>query len=233
MGGTLALVGSGEFTPALASVDRDLLDATGRSRPRVAILPTASARDGETIFRRWAEMGREHFTALGAEVECVPVHDRTEADDPAWAQAVGEADLVYLSGGNPADLSSALAGTAVGAAIVAAHARGAVVAGCSAGAMVLGSRFFAPRRRLPPLRWDTGLGLAERLAVAPHYDAIPETLVALLVLRAPRDLAIVGIDEETAMTGREGSWMVRGRGRVTVWRGRHRTRHREGDVVRL
>ncbi len=232
MGGTLALVGSGEFTPALAAVDRELLAATGRAHPRVAILPTASAGDGEQVFLRWAEMGRLHFTELGAEVECVLVHSRAEADDPAWAQAVGEADLVYLSGGSPAGLHAALAGSAVGRAIVAGHDRGAVLAGCSAGAMVLGSRFLAGRRRLPPVRWERGLDVVAGLAVAPHYDAIPEALVALLVLRAPRDVTIVGIDEETALVGREGSWIVRGRGRVTVWRGRHRVRHRDGEVVR-
>ncbi len=123
MAGTLALVGSGEFTPALVSVDRELLVATGRSRPRVAILPTASAPDGEPVFLRWAEMGRQHFTALGAEVECVLVRSSTEANDPGWAQAVGEADLVYLSGGKPSSLLAAIAGTAVGRAMAAAHER--------------------------------------------------------------------------------------------------------------
>ena len=46
------------------------------ARPRVAILPTASWPDGEDVFQRWAAMGVEHFTALGAEVEPVLVRDR-------------------------------------------------------------------------------------------------------------------------------------------------------------
>ena len=65
------------------------------------------------------------------------VRDREGADDPAAAQAIGEADLIYLSGGKPTYLLDALAGSAVGDAIAAAHERGAVLAGCSAGAMVL------------------------------------------------------------------------------------------------
>jgi cyanophycinase-like exopeptidase len=46
-------------------------------------------------------------------------------------------------------------------------------------------------------------------------------------------LTTLGIDEETALVGRDGSWQVQGRGRVTVWRGRHRTRYRRGEVFRL
>ena len=42
MPGPVALVGAGEFLPAMADFDAGLLAATGRARPRVAILPTAS-----------------------------------------------------------------------------------------------------------------------------------------------------------------------------------------------
>src|SRR3972149_6871647 len=43
MKGAIALVGSGEFTPALEAIDRELLAATGRARPRGAVLPPARA----------------------------------------------------------------------------------------------------------------------------------------------------------------------------------------------
>ena len=91
---------------------RELLAATGRSRPRVVIVPTASLPDGEDVFLRWAEMGSQHFVALGAEVEPVLIRYRADAQDPIYAQALGEADLIYLSGGKPDYLYDALAGTA-------------------------------------------------------------------------------------------------------------------------
>jgi len=233
--GPIALVGSAEFLPAMSEIDADLLVATGRRRPRVVILPTASWPDGEAIFRRWATMGVEHFTALGGEVEPVLVRDRFDADDEAHVQAIGEADLIYVSGGKPGHLTDSLAGSAVGAAIVAAHRRGATVAGCSAGAMTLAARHWDfPGRRLPwPLRWRDGLGLVPGATVIPHYDAFPEPLAALFVLQGPRDVATLGIDEETAVIGRDGAWQVQGRGRVTVWRGRSRERYRRGEVFRL
>ena len=235
MPGAVALVGSGEFLPAMTEFDAGLLVATGRARPRVAILPTASWPDGEAAFARWASMGVAHFSALGAEVEPVPVRDRHDADDGAHVQAIGEADLIYLSGGKPGHLSTTLDGSRVGRALSEAHERGAVIAGCSAGAMALADRHFDFRRRrlVWPVRWRDGLGLVPRASVIPHYDAWPEPLCALIALQAPRGSVLLGIDEDTAIVGRDGAWQVHGRARVTVWRGRWRERFRAGDVFRL
>ena len=238
--GPVALVGAGEFLAPMAEFDRGLLEATGRSRPRVAILPTASAVDGEETFLGWAEMGVQHFSALGAEVEPVLVRTAADGHDGAALQAIGEADLIYLSGGHPRHLLDVLRGSPLGAAIAQANARGAVVAGCSAGAMALVGRTMdfrqVPKLKIPlpfPIRWPEGLSLVNGIAVLPHYDAWPEPLTALVALQAPRSAVIVGIDEDTAVVGRNGAWQVHGRGRVTVWRGRRRERFRKGEAFRI
>ena len=231
----MALVGAGEFLPEMAGIDRELLNAIDRARPRVVILPTASAPDGEEVFRRWAEMGVEHFAGLGAEVEPVLIRTAEDGWDAAALQAVGEADLIYLSGGKPAYLRQVLTASPLGAALRTANERGAIVAGCSAGAMVLAARQSEFRRGpLPwPLRWGTGLGLVPGVAVLPHYDAWPEPLAAMMALQAPRGITVLGVDEDTAVIGRAGVWQVHGRARVTVWRGRHRERFRRGDIFRI
>ncbi len=242
MPGPVALVGAGEFLAPMAEFDRGLLAATGRARPRVVVVPTAAAPDGEQTFLRWAEMGMAHFTSLGAEVEPVLVRTVAEGDNPDVLQAIGEADLVYLSGGHPGHLRRVLGGSPLGAAIADAHQRGATIAGCSAGAMAIVDRCMEPRRLPVPrlraplplgIRWPAGVGLADHVAVMPHYDAFPETLSALIVLQAPRGIVVLGIDEETAVLGRNGAWQVHGRGRVTVWRGHRRQRFRRGDAFRL
>ena len=224
----------------MAEFDRGLLEATGRSRPRVVILPTASAVDGEEAFRTWAEMGVEHFSSLGAEVEPVLVRSAADGHDAAALQAIGEADLVYLSGGHPRHLLDVLRGSPLGAAVAQANARGAVVAGCSAGAMALVGRTMdfrlIPKLKMPmpfPIRWPEGLSLVNGIAVMPHYDAWPEPFSALVALQAPKSAVLMGIDEDTAVVGRSGAWQVHGKGRVTVWRGRHRERFRRGEAFRL
>ncbi len=234
MSGAVALVGAGEFLPVMSAVDAELLAGLGRPRPRVAVLPTASWPDGEDVFQRWAALGVEHFEGLGAEVEVVPVHGREDGDDPAHAQAVAEADLIYLSGGKPDYLLRSLAGSAVWSAALAANARGSVIAGCSAGAMVLCAhmaRFRSPPHL--PFGFEAGLGLVGGAAVIPHYDRFPETLAAVRVAGAPRGTIVLGIDEDTAAIGQDGSWVVRGSGRVTIWRGRRRERLHAGESFRI
>ena len=235
MSGPVALVGAGAFLPQMAAFDADLLATTGRRRPRVAIVPTGGVADDEAGLARWVARGVDHFGALGAEVEAIPLRERGAADDDAAAQAIGEADVVYLAGGEPGRMLDALDGSAVRSAIVAAHARGAAMAGCSGGAMALVERVMGLRGgRLPwPLRWRDGLAVVEGVAVLPGYDRMPEALAALLALQAPHGTAVVGIDEGTAIVGRDGSWQVHGLARVTVWRGRRRERLRAGDVFRI
>jgi cyanophycinase len=235
MRGSVALVGAGEFLPAMSPFDRELLDAGGSNRPRVAIVPTAAYPDGEETFQRWASLGVEHFTAIGAEVEAVLIRNREDAEDPANAQAVGEADLIYFSGGKPGYLLDALSDSAVWSAALAANERGAVLAGCSAGAMVLGGcQVNLHRVMLPwPLRWRPALGVVPGIAVFPHYNAWPEPFTALMALQAPEGTIVLGIDEGTALVGRQGGWQVYGEARVTVWRGRQRQRHRAGESFRL
>lgn len=236
MGGLIALVGSGEFTPAMDEVDRGLLAATGRVHPTVAIVPTASWPDGEAVFQRWADQGEAHFAALGAAPVPVLIHDRATAGDPVAAGAIASADLIYFSGGKPGHLLDALLDTAAGAALREAHARGAVIAGCSAGAMVLGGHQLRIGGRSflqLPVTWQDSLGLVPGIVVMPHYDAMPEAMLAPAMLAAPKDSLVVGIDEETALVGRDRTWQVQGRGRVTVWHGRKRVRYGAGSAVSL
>src|SRR5438552_13266230 len=83
--GPLALVGSGEFTPAMAEVDRDLL----RGRPsRVVFLPTAAAREGEERLRYWVDLGKSHYLRLGVEAVPLMVRLREEAEDEDLAAQV-------------------------------------------------------------------------------------------------------------------------------------------------
>jgi hypothetical protein len=101
--------------------------------------------------------------------------------------------------------------------------------------MVLAGRLADLRRKFLawPLRWPDGLGIVPSGTIVPHYDAWPEPICALIALQAPRGVAVMGIDEETAAIGQDGAWQVRGPGRVTVWRGRRRERFRSGDTFRI
>jgi cyanophycinase len=108
MAGPLALVGSGEYTDAMLDVDRDLLE--GRP-PRYVQIPTAAAPEGPARLAYWVDLGRRHAESLGVEAVSLVVRDRAEADDPAVADPIAGAGLIYLSGGRPTFLADTLRDT--------------------------------------------------------------------------------------------------------------------------
>jgi cyanophycinase-like exopeptidase len=228
----LALVGSGEYLPVMADVERALLD--GRA-PRYVQLATAAAPEGDASLARWHELGRKQAERLGVEQVVVDVRTRDDADDPAMAALVEGAGLVYLSGGNPAFLAETLRDTAVWRAIVAAHEAGAALAGCSAGAMALTA--WAPRMRdLVHPQQPTGLGLVPHVRVIPHFDKMlgwmPDVLRNAL-LHKPEGTTLIGIDEDTALVGGPDGWEVHGRQSVWVLGAGSRVEHRAGTTLTL
>ena len=99
------LLGSGEFEPWSEEPERVALDGVD---PRVAIVPTASAPEGDAVFERWGRMGLEHFRAMRWEADVLAVKTRADADRPDLATEVERAGLVYFSGGNPKHLGSTI-----------------------------------------------------------------------------------------------------------------------------
>ncbi len=226
--GTLALVGAGEFLPATESLDRFLLERL-HEKARVVVLPTASAPDGPGIPKRWASMGVEHFTRLGASVEPVMLLTRADAESEALAARIAAANFVYLSGGKPHYLLATLRKTACWRAIQGVFAAGGVVAGCSAGAMVLGERMVNF-----PLLWHTmpALGLAQGLAVIPHFDELPGVFIGL-ARRAARKIPVVGVDGSTALVISGQHYSAQGLGTVTVLSSQGRKVYQAGETVQL
>ncbi len=229
--GTLALVGAGEFLPSMRAVDGELLRRAGGRR--VVILPTASAPDGLRVVERWAAMGAAHFSALGAEARAGMALDRTGCESVELAAQVRDADLVYISGGKPAHLVMALRDTAVWEAILAVLERDGALAGCSAGAMVLGGWVPGRPRLFPPRLWQPGLGLVPQTAILPHFDEIPALVTSSLTAFAPRGATVIGVDGGTALVGRGSEWTVLGQGSVRIQARDRDENLRPGDRLRL
>ena len=220
MKGLVALVGSGEYLPVMEDIDRYLLSHCGANgrKPKVVCLPTAAGQEGEDSVSRWMRMGEEHFTKLGAEVHSLSVTVRKEADDLVNAEMIGEADFVYCSGGNPHYLYETLQGSKLWQAAEKAFERGAIYAGCSAGAMILGEHM--PDFRTLGIRQKAAFGVLRGATIFPHFDRMMRfrgMLVPLLQSRLADQGYALGVDEDTALIGSPGtSWLVMGRGQVYV-----------------
>jgi len=219
MNGLIALVGSGEYLPVMEDVDRHLLDSlnvNGR-KPRVVCLATAAGKEGDESVNRWLNMGIAHFEKLGAEVKAPPIIDKESADDPQWDAALENADLVYFSGGDPNYLRQTMDGSRAWNSATKAWERGAVYAGCSAGAMILSKR--VPSFRL--FGTVEGFDVVPAQFILPHFDAVPlmfKPLIATLRSQLRDDQRMIGVDEDTALIGKVGGeWKVMGRSRVHVF----------------
>jgi cyanophycinase len=231
----IALVGSGEYLPVMEDVDRYLLDSlriTGR-QPRVVCLPTAAGKEGEHSVTRWSNMGIQHFNKLGAEVHALPIIDRASADDVQHESILENADLIYFSGGDPGYLYSTMKDTCAWFAANRAWSRGAVYAGCSAGAMILANRM--PSFRLAGTQ--EGFSLVPVEFIVPHFDAIPaiwKPLVFALQKQLRDDQRMIGVDEDTALIGSlDGEWKVMGKSEVHLFTRDQKSSYKSGDGVLL
>lgn len=237
--GALALVGSGEYTVALEETDRQLI-ATLDGPARVVLIPTASALE-PGMPQHWNEQGVAHFGRLGVQVTPLHLLTRADAHDPQIVALLGAANFFYFSGGSPDHLIEILHKTPAWSTIDQAHAQGAVLAGCSAGAMILGSYLLSVRAvaRGEPPRWRQAFGVAAGIVVMPHFDRIagfagPELFAAILVA-TPARCTLVGIDEDTALLRLPGGdWQVTGRRTVSVFAANGGCDvYQAGEIVRL
>jgi cyanophycinase len=206
--GHLVLVGGAEWTTG-CDFDVDLWETSGRSE--VLILPTAAAYEHP---ERAVQTATGWFAAMGARARGLMVLGRRDAEAADAARQVREARFVYLAGGSPLHLRSVLKDSLVWTALVEAWQGGAMVAGSSAGAMVLGDPMVDPRGGALTL----GLGLVDHLAVLPHYDTWSEEKAHRTVQLATGHLRIAAVDERTALIrDPDGTWRSAGAGTVTVY----------------
>ncbi len=213
MPGHLLLAGGAEFGGQMAAPDRQALAAAGGPKAPVAIIPAAAAPDHNAD--RAGKNGVRWFRRLGAEqVDAVPLVDRASADDPAIADRLRRARLIYLLGGFPAHLAESLRDSLSWKILRGAFDNGAVIAGSSAGAMVLGRRFYDPFQSVV----QPGLDLIGPIGVIPHHAAFGRRWVPILKKALPASL-LMGIDEETGALapGIDGTWQVLGKGRVVLY----------------
>lgn len=206
--GPLALVGGDEWHPG-CEFDAELLAASGGTD--VLVLPTAAAYEHPA---KAVEFASGWFASLGGTVRGLMVLNRSDAEDPANADVIQSARFVYLGGGSPMHLRSVLKSSAAWEALLGAWRQGAVVAGSSAGAMVLTDPMVDPRGGA----LTVGLGMVEQLAVIPHFGHENAEKVHRSIALAAPGLPVVGIPERTALIrDPEGTWRQTGEGEVQVF----------------
>jgi cyanophycinase-like exopeptidase len=238
MNGSLALVGSGEYLPAMSAFEKSLL-ADGIKNGKVAKyiqIPTAAGQESDDRLDFWKQLGQTQAEAMRVQASYLPIYTRDDAFKQEHVDAIKNSALMYMSGGDPHYLAETLIDTPVWAAIVENWQSGASLAGCSAGAMVLSAQI--PNFRMLKRSPSKGLNLLPEIRVIPHFNKffrwIPES-AAKVLLHVPDDSILIGVDEMTAIVKRSGSdsWIVVGDAKVHVLKGLPDQQLHDGQEIKL
>jgi cyanophycinase len=224
MNGSLALVGSGEYLPAMAPFESSLIadGVKNGKEARYLQIPTAAGRESADRLQYWRSLGQRQADALGVPCTYLPIYSREDAFNHEYVNAVANSALMYMSGGDPHHLGETLIDTPLWSAIIENWNTGASLAGCSAGAMVLSSQI--PNFRLLKKAPTAGLNLLPEIRVIPHFNKffkwIPES-AAKILMDAPEGTILMGIDELTALVRRSGVdfWQATGDEKVHILKG--------------
>jgi cyanophycinase len=222
--GRLFVIGGGEDREHAKVVLGRLVELTQGSPRGLAVLTAASGVPEEM----WA-MYDGAFAELGVKRRIhVAVGSRMQANDEAIAARLGEADTIFMTGGDQKRLLQLIGGTLVDKAIhKGLRERGACIAGTSAGASAMSEHMLfegGSRDALPAkgtVQIAAGLGLLRRVVVDQHFSERQRLGRLLSVVAQNPYLLGAGIDEDTALIVHPGRGLeVVGDGAVTVIDGR-------------
>ncbi|GAB1471332.1 hypothetical protein MASR2M66_22100 [Chloroflexota bacterium] len=221
--GHLLLAGGAEFGGKMSEPDLRAIELAGGFDAPICIIPTAAAPDHN--HKRAGSNGVKWFQSLGAKnVFSVDVIDSKTASDATLAASIRTSKLIYLLGGFPRHLGETLANSLCWDAALEAHQSGAVLAGSSAGAMVLCEHYYDPSEK----KLLRGLNLVSNACVLPHHNKFGKTWAQQLRKILP-EAVLIGIDEHTGMLNSAGDeWEVKGGGEVTLYRGESTVHYESG-----
>lgn len=220
--GALLIIGGSEYREDARNILERFVALCGGPASRIAVL-TAASKIGELVWQDY----RTAFAKIGAH-NCVPIHieSRAGASHPAAVAAVDSADGIFMTGGDQKRLLSLVGGTAVAEAMHAALARGACVAGTSAGASAMSDAMLTyGRARLKPVKGTVGMGkgfgFLHGVVIDQHFSQRRRLSRLLTLVAQNKGLMGVGIDEDTALLiEADDSIEIIGAGTVTVVDGR-------------
>jgi cyanophycinase len=227
MPGYLLLEGGAEFGGKMAEPDRRALELAGGKDALVRIIPTAAAPDHN--HQRAGNNGVRWFRGLGAtHVETLPLIDKASANDQGIAAQIEQSNLIYMLGGFTGFLGETLKNSRSFQAMLAAYGAGAVIAGSSAGAMVMCQYYFDPGKG----QVVEGLNLLPHTCVLPHHNAFGKRWSSRLSSLLP-GVVLIGIDEQTGMIDdgaeRKADWHVYGKGEITLYHHTQITVYKSGE----
>jgi len=142
------------------------------------------------------------------------------ADSEDFVKPLRTATAVFLSAGNAGRHAQAYLDTRTQKELEALLARGGVIFGSSAGAIIQGSYTVRGRPDKPLLMaagHERGFGFLKNVAINPHLTQAKRENELINVVDAHPEILGIGIDEDAAVVVRGNRFEVIGAGRVAIY----------------
>jgi cyanophycinase len=153
-------------------------------------------------------------------VTVLHTRNRTTANAASFVAPLRRANGVWLSSGNAGRLANAYLDTLTARELSAVLARGGVIGGNSAGAIIQGSYIVRGRPDKPLLMakgHERGFAFLKNVAIDPHLTEQKRDAELVNVLDAHPQLLGIGIDEQAAIVVQGDRFEVIGTARVAIY----------------
>jgi cyanophycinase len=215
--GLLFVIGGGEDKEGDCTILAEFVRFAGGNKARLVVMTVATDEP--------QEVGREYqkiFRRLGAKsVRVVDVSARADASDKKLLATMKQATGIFFTGGDQLHVTSLIGGSEMDLLLHELYEQGVVIGGTSAGAAMMANSMFVrgsgeENPRLENLQLGPGVEFMLGGMIDTHFSQRGRhgRLIAA-VAQYPHDLGI-GIDENTALVVKDGTFEVIGEGAVTV-----------------
>jgi cyanophycinase len=155
-----------------------------------------------------------------ADVTILHTRDRTVASSEEFVRPIKSATGVFLAPGNSGRYADAYLDTQTEQELAALLARGGVIFGSSAGAIIQGSFLVRGRPDKPLLMPEgrtTGFGFLKNVAINPHLTSAQRDAELVNVVDAHPNILGIGVDDDAALLVQGNSFEVIGAGRAAIY----------------
>lgn len=217
----IAVTGSGEYLSGISYADAKLLSKL-TTKANVLSFPTAAGKENTSRIDYWCDLATEHFTKLGVEHQNIRALKRNDFFDEDLINKVKNANFIYFSGGNPSYLYETIKETPFYSEILDTHHNGGVVAGCSAGAMIMGEKMIK----------GYGFNLINNVIVIPHYgESFYSWITNTVKLLNRGNYKLLCLEKDTYFTIDNNQVEIIGKNNVhIIFKDEHKT-FKDGDIL--
>lgn len=215
--GSIVLVGGGQ---AEESIFKRIIELAGGPSELIVVIPTAG---GAKTYDDTNSASATFRNAGAKNVVVLHTLDRKLADTQQFVEPLRKARGVYIGGGDQTLLADTYVHTRTHREMTAILARGGVIAGNSAGAMIIGSFLLRGIRDLPmssPIVIGDrveGFGFLQDVTILPHVLSMNRQFDLLRVISLHPDLLGLGISENTAIVVIGDKFDVIGRSVIAIY----------------